>query len=149
ALGWRWRPRISATTAPDRPKPTGVTPSTSTPAMVSRAAMSFQPMPSGRATSSRNQLSDTFISSPAELLGQPGVPGEEQTQIVDAVAQHGHAVDAEAEGESRVALAVVADVAEDLGIDHAAAPDLQEAGALAGTAAAASAEAALQVHLGA
>src|SRR5690606_802970 len=51
--------------------------------------------------------------------------------VRDPVAQHGYALDPDAEGEARVALRIDPAVLEDAGMDHAAAPDLEPTGGLA------------------
>ena len=61
----------------------------------------------------------------------------EIADVIDAVSQHGDALGAEAEGETGVALGVVAAVAQDVGVHHAAAADLQPAAAADGAALAA------------
>ena len=73
---------------------------------------------------------------------------EVEADVVGAVFEHGHALDAEAEGEAAVLLAVDAAVVEDVGIDHAAAENLDPAGVLAEVAAGAAADVAGDVHLG-
>src|SRR5206468_2951871 len=72
-----------------------------------------------------------------ELLQKAEVALVVVLDVVDAVPEHGHALEAHAEGEARVLLAVDADVREDLGIDDAAAADLDPASLLADAAAAA------------
>src|SRR5262252_6486754 len=86
-----------------------------------------------------------------ELPQEADIVLVEQFHVGDAVAEHGHALDAEAEGEASVLLAVVAHVGEDARVDHAAAAQLDPAGALAQAAASglSAAEGALHVHLGA
>ena len=84
----------------------------------------------------------------AELLEEAEVVFEVEADVVGAVFEHGHAFDAEAEGEAAVLLAVDAAVFEDVGVDHAAAEDLDPAGVLAEVAAGAAADVAGDVHLG-
>src|SRR5206468_3861975 len=48
-----------------------------------------------------------------------------------AVLQHRHPIYPESERKSGISLAVVADLTEDLGVDHPGAADLEPAGALA------------------
>src|SRR6185503_21264096 len=72
----------------------------------------------------------------------------------DVVAEHRHALDADAEGEAGVALGIDAGVLEDDGMDHAAAEDLDPSRVLAEAAASAlavglHAEDAADVDLGA
>ena len=54
----------------------------------------------------------------------------ELADVVDAVAHHGQAVDAEAEGEARPLLGVDAARREHVGVDHAAAAQLEPADAV-------------------
>src|SRR5690242_13110687 len=83
----------------------------------------------------------------SELPCEAHVPVEEVGDVVDAVLEHRHAVDAPAEGEAGVLLAVVLHVAEDFRIDHAGAADLDPAGLLARAAALAAAEHAGEIDL--
>src|SRR5690349_6547172 len=85
----------------------------------------------------------------SELLQEAEVALEVVLDVGDAVLEHRHALEAHAEREAGVLLAVVADVAEDLRVDHAGAADLDPAGALADAARAAraGAEGALHVDL--
>src|SRR5687767_1802279 len=101
-------------------------PRISTPSTASPAAV--RPSPSlrtsaGASTNSRSQ--ETRIFTPAgpgscELLEEPQVVLVEQADVVDAVADHGHAVDPEAEGEAGDHLGVVDDTAEPRvhGLEH-------------------------------
>src|SRR6516225_10281236 len=93
-----------------------------------------------------------------KLLQEPHVPLEEQLNVVYTVLQNRDAVGSHAEGEAgdypRV-VAVVLDELEDVGVDHAAAQDLDPAGGLAGAAgfgaalSASAADEATHHHLGA
>src|ERR1041384_6312247 len=85
----------------------------------------------------------------SELLQEPHVTLVVELDVVDAVAKHRHALEPHAEREAGVLLGVDLHVREDLGIDHAGPADLDPARALAHPAAAAHAEAALHVDLGA
>src|SRR4051794_17261692 len=85
----------------------------------------------------------TPSSSSCELLQHPQVVVEEAPQVGDAVAQHRDPLDPDPEGEPLHALGVVAvglDEAEDVGVDHAGAEDLDPALALAEVAALAAVE---------
>src|SRR5262245_35441591 len=73
---------------------------------------------------------------------------EEEADVVDAVLQHGHALHAHAEGPPRDLFRVVADVAEDLGMDHARAEDLQPSRLLADATALTTTEEATHGDLG-
>src|SRR4051812_47955593 len=63
----------------------------------------------------------------SELGEESRVVLVEQADVVDPVAPHAEALDAEAEGEPGDLLGIVADRAEDIGIDHAGAPHLDPA----------------------
>src|SRR3546814_8994226 len=65
-------------------------------------------------------------TKPSELREEAGVVGEEEPQVVDAVAGHGQAVDAEAEGEALPLLGVDAAVREHVRVHHPAAAELEE-----------------------
>src|SRR5207247_9906590 len=73
--------------------------------------------------------------------------GVELADVVDAVADHRHALGAEAEGEAGVDARVVADAGEDIRVDHAGAEDLEPAGLLAKPAAFAAADRAVDRHV--
>src|SRR5262245_5051147 len=111
---------------------------------------------SSRATYSRSQAWLNLTLAPSgrtpscgKLRQEPVVVLVKQPDVVDAVLEHGDALDAEPEREPGVALGVVADVLEDRRVDHPGAPDLDPAAALAGAAAAAPAQRAGDVVLGA
>src|SRR6185312_14525102 len=149
---------ISATTTPARPSPSGVSSSTSSPAMVSACANAARSALTS--TSSRNQFSENFMvwirewgignrewerqkprhrgrlydsllpipdSRSCKLPEKPQIVLEERTQVGDAVAQHGEALHAEAEGEAGVALRIDAAVLQHVRMHHAAAEHLQPA----------------------
>src|SRR5690606_8018750 len=125
--------RISATTTPSRPSPSTVRSSTSRPMPVRPAASSSRD--ASTVTCSRSQLSGNLIAAlpgSGELPQEAAVVFEEAAQVVDAVAQHGQAFNAQAEGEAGVALGVDADVAQHVRMHHAAAQHLQPAGAAVG-----------------
>src|SRR6185503_14154709 len=67
-----------------------------------------------------------------ELLQEAHVVGVELTDVVHAVAHQGQPVDAEPEGEPAPLLGVVAHGPEHVGVDHAAAAQLQPARLAAG-----------------
>src|ERR1019366_1910809 len=83
----------------------------------------------------------------SELFEEADVVVEVQAQVGDAVAQHGDPLDAHPEGEAgelfRV-VAVLADVLEDVRVDHPGAEDLEPAGPLAQRAARAVGQVALR-----
>ena len=60
-----------------------------------------------------------------KLLQEIQIIIKKQAQIVDAVAQHGKAVEADAEGEAGVAFGVDVHILQDIGVYHAAAADFQ------------------------
>ena len=68
--------------------------------------------------------------------------------VLDAVPEHGHALGAHAEGKAGELERIVTSVAQHSRMDHAAAEDLQPAGALADGASLPGAQEALDVHLG-
>ena len=70
-----------------------------------------------------------------------------QAKVVDPVAQHRDALRAHSEGEAGVALAVDADVREDVRVHHPAAQDFEPAGLTADPAPRPAADDALDVHL--
>ena len=77
----------------------------------------------------------TNSHSQRKLLQETKIVFVEQPDVIDAVLQHGDALDAHAEREAGVALGVVADGFEDRGVHHAAAADLEPARPLADRAA--------------
>lgn len=99
-----------------------------------------------------------------ELLQEPHISGEEVAYVGDAVEHHGYALDSHAEGEAGDFFGVVGvvtgvdfaarfipfggDGGEDVGVDHAAAEELDPAGVFALAAARASAEDAGDLHVG-
>src|SRR6185312_13477307 len=122
---------ISATTTPARSSPSGVSSSTSSPAMVS--AWASWARSALISTSSRSQFSENFMlvyswMRSSELLEETQVVLEERAQIGNTVAQHREALHAEAEGEAGVALRVDAAVPQHVRMDHAAAEHFQPAG---------------------
>src|SRR6187397_1580465 len=80
-------------------------PSTASPAAV-RASPRTRASP-GASTNSRSQERRTFIARSRELAEEAQVVLVEEADVVDAVAHHGHPVDAEAEGEAGDGLRVV------------------------------------------
>src|SRR5215475_5186164 len=87
-----------------------------------------------------------------ELLKESRVSGIKQADIADAVLHHGDAVDSHAEGEAADFLRIVGGLlalheAEDCGVDHAAAEQLDPARVLALAAALAAAEGAADLHI--
>src|SRR3989475_12923980 len=67
------------------------------------------------------------ISNPpfSKLFQNPQIIFVEEPEVVDAIADHGDAFDAEAEGPAGPDFGIVADVLEHLRMHHAAAGDLQ------------------------
>ena len=66
-----------------------------------------------------------------ELLEELQVVLEHQTDVVDAVLQHGDTLDADAESEAGVLVRVDVAVLQHLAVDDTAAEDLDPAGVLA------------------
>src|SRR5574341_2691936 len=128
----------SRTTSP----PSVSTASTASPTAVKSSASFFGS--TAAATNARSQESGTLIAGARgrgpsrELLQEAQVVSVEEPDVVDSVLDHGHALDAEAEGEARHLLGVVhglsqplVDRLEDGGVDHPRAEDLEPAGPLA------------------
>src|ERR1041385_8827816 len=92
-------------------------------------------------TKSRSQETSTLTrrgprtNSYRELVQEAQVVFVEEADVVDAVAQHRHALHAHAEREAGVLLRVVADRFEHRGVDHAAAENFEPARVLARAAA--------------
>jgi ABC-type multidrug transport system fused ATPase/permease subunit len=63
---------------------------------------------------------DRVVQIGSELRQKSRVVFEHQANIGDVVAKHGHALDADAEGESRVTLGIDSGVLENDGVDHSA-----------------------------
>ena len=85
----------------------------------------------------------------AELAQEALVALIEQAHILDAVAQHGDALQADAKGKAGILVGIDAAHGQHLGVDHAAAQHLNPARALAHAAALAAAGDAGQIDLGA
>ena len=66
-----------------------------------------------------------------ELLEELQVVLEHQTDVVDAVLQHGDALDANAEGETGILIRVNVAVLQHLAVDNTAAQNFDPAGVLA------------------
>src|SRR5687767_9299077 len=83
---------------------TASAPRISTPSTASPAAVKSSPSlrtSAGASTKSRSQETTIFTAGASrELLEEPQVVLVEEPDVVDAVADHGHAVDPEAEGEA-------------------------------------------------
>ena len=76
----------------------------------------------------------------SELLEEADIVVVEETEVVDAVADHRKTFDTKAEGEAGDGFGIVADVLEDGGIHNARAADFNPAGAFADAAARAAAD---------
>ena len=87
--------------------------------------------------------------SPLELLQEPQIVAPEVANVVDAVFEHSNTFWPHAEGEAGVDGRVIAAVAQDIGMYHAAAEDFHPAGVFADVATVAIADDALHVHFGA
>ena len=81
-----------------------------------------------------------------ELLQEADIVFEVESDVVGAIFEHGHAFDAEAEGETAVFGTVDTAVFQHVGIHHAAAENLDPSGVLAKVAACAAADVAGNVH---
>src|SRR5262244_1574419 len=141
---------ISPMTTPDRPSTSGWRAATSMPALTRRSATTA----GGRSvsTNSRSQRYETFRAVPSprpdgELREEAHVVLEEQTDVVNLVLENGHPLHAHAEGPARDLLGIVAHVAQDVGVHHAGAQNLDPASMLAEPAARAAALEAEHVHL--
>src|SRR5690606_8697901 len=87
-----------------------------------------------RASSTHPTNAWRCASITSELCEKARVVFEEESKVVDPVAQHGDALDAHPEGEAGDGVRIVAGMPEDLRVDHAGAEDLQPARALADAA---------------
>src|SRR5579884_4139620 len=77
------------------------------------------------------------LSALSKLLQESHVPLKEQLQIIKPILQHRNSINAHAKGETGNLFGIVAVVLhklEDVGIDHAAAENLDPSGLLAGSA---------------
>src|SRR5580692_4990511 len=83
-----------------------------------------------------------------ELFQKLQIVLEEQAQIIDPVTQHGHAVDAHAEGVTLPDLGIDARSVQHIGMNHAAAQNLKPSSVLAYAAAFAVAKHAFNVGFG-
>src|SRR5439155_15110232 len=117
--GWSRTSNTRATTTPFSRSHGLITASTLTPCAVRRAASSSGGRSVGQ--NSRSQDSRTFKRSPhrLELLEEAHVALEEQSDIGDAVFDHGDPLDAHPEREARVSLTVVSHVLQHVGMHHA------------------------------
>src|SRR5918994_4208829 len=138
--------------------------SASRPAIVKRWASSSTVRPVS--TNSESQRNGTFIGSnpwtrnpypywpsgrlAVSHLGRTGQLAEEakivagkRAHIVDAGTHHRQTLDTQSEGKAAVNVWVVADRAQDIGVDHAGSSHLQPAGPLADAAAGAAADGAI------
>src|SRR5215470_300594 len=144
---------ISPMTTPDSPSTRGTIAATSIPALTRRSATAA----GGRSvsTNSRSQRYEIFTAFPSpsavrrgrELREEAHVVLEEQADVVDLVLEDGHALHAHAEGPPRDFLRIVAHVAQDVGMHHARAQDLDPPPVLAEPAAGAAALEAEHVRL--
>src|SRR5699024_8352562 len=133
----------------------------SMPAERSTSSSTSKPQPKSLASSSCavtsmstysfNQLNGTFMAdfplSTFELLQEPQVVLKHQADVVDAVFEHGDALDADAERQARVDLGVDAAVLQHAVVHDAGAEDFDPAGMLAQRAALAAAGKAGDVDL--
>src|SRR5262245_12998893 len=126
------------------------TPSTSATRRGRRRAASSDETPE-RSASWESQRQETFMALSLELAGElaqePEVPGREVPDLLDAVAHHRQAVDAEAEREARPLRGVDPARAQDVRVDQAAAEEFHPARPLADRAARSRADEAAQVEL--
>src|SRR3546814_13809870 len=122
---------MRATTTPVNGGATGVVSSTSRPAMVSRCASSSVAI--AGLTRARSQDSGNCMISRrlfVELAQEAQVAFVELAQVVDAVAQHGQALEAGAERKADVALGIEAEIAHHLRMHLARARDFHPAPAV-------------------
>src|SRR5579885_1401552 len=84
-----------------------------------------------------------------ELAQETQIVSREEADLADAVLEHGDTLHAHAEGEAAIAFGIVADLAQQLGMDHAGAENFQPAGMFAEAEALAIAENAANIDLGA
>src|SRR5262245_1680404 len=142
---WRMRATRTPTTSP----PGASTPSTSSPSWLSAATSSSTGASAGvksRIQDSGARIrSDSVSSIPTE---EAHVVLEERADLVDAVADHRDALEAEAEREPLPLLGVDADRGEHVGVDHPAAAQLDPPRVRAHAAALAVAEDAADGELG-
>ena len=97
---------------------------------------------------SRNPNNYALFSRSFELLQEADVVLEIEADVVGAVFEHGHALNAESESEPAVFGAVDAAVFEDVGIHHAAAKNFHPPGVFAKVAAGSPADIAGDIHFG-
>src|SRR5262245_2784806 len=117
----------------------------STSQLVNTSWLAMSSIGPSKATYSRSQETGTFIG--LELTQHAQVVLPERAQVGEAVTEHRDALDAEPEREPGPHLRVVADVAEDVGVDDARPAHLDPAGVLAHGTADAVAEEARDVEL--
>src|SRR4051794_24596909 len=60
----------------------------------------------------------TPVSQPLKLPEKPEIVFEQQADIVDAVPEHGHSIEAETEGVAGPFFRVQTNAPEDIGMDH-------------------------------
>src|SRR6185369_11632179 len=123
AFGWGSTASTLATTTPRNGGATGCIASTSRPAIVSRSASSTVPI--GGSQNSRSQDSGNCIATSGELAEKPQIAVEEETEVVDAVAQHRETIDSRAERKADHALGIEPHVAHDLRMDLTRSGDLE------------------------
>src|SRR6478752_6833691 len=137
------------TSGPMTPPPS--MPSSSRPTEASAVATSSGVEPGTRSTDSASHFRGTLGMSDlqAELLGEAHVALDHVTHVSHSMAEHQRALDAHAEGERGVLLGVNAGGDEHIGVCHAAAADLDPAGAAARAACriGAAAHEAAHIHL--
>src|SRR4051794_2270347 len=109
---------------PGTDAPTVSTDSTCSPSEVSASAIDSTSSLIG-ARSASQEWTSFIVVALSELLEEADVVGEHLADVVDRVALAGHAVDAEAEGEAAPLLRIEAAGAQDVGMDHPAAAELQ------------------------
>src|SRR4030095_14740835 len=139
---------MTVSPSPSRSSPSTAKPRTDIVAAISSAA-------AGASTHTRSQERRTFMdrepcrSQRRELLEEAHVLLVEQSAVLDAVLQHGDALDPHAECEAGHALGVIAHRLEDRWMHHATPENLDPAGLLADRAAGAATLVATDVDLGA
>lgn len=123
ASGWASQVRIQATTTPSKGAAARSMASTSKPAMVRRSASTLESQPLSTHSLSQSVLI-LIRSTPVELTQEIEVALEEQAQVVDRIAQHGHAVDTHAEGITLPATVIYSGSRQHVRVNHAAAEHL-------------------------
>src|SRR5690606_25297472 len=116
---------ISPTTTLLKSAATGAMPSTSSPAMVKACAKAS--LSKAGSTNCLSQFSENCIYFLAELFQETQIVLKEQSQVINAITQHGQTLHTQTKGKSPVLLAIDADMTKYLRMHHAATADFQPA----------------------